>query len=189
MALMLDEEMDENVTTIKVIGVGDVYKRQGLRPGELVGLRWADVKGGTVFISRAVNVLGEQTRGKNDNAVRAFVLSDLARAVLEQQRAVTGAGESVFCLKSEAYYYKRWQVYCRVNEIPTVSAYEMRHTFVSVAKKLPAGEVKDLVGHSEDMDTFGVYGHALTGEDTELSLIHIYQPGPAAQDRGCQWRG
>ena len=141
----------------------------GLRPGELVGLRWADVKGGTVFISRAVNVLGEQTRGKNDNAVRAFVLSDLARAVLEQQRAVTGAGESVFCLKSEAYYYKRWQVYCRVNEIPPVSAYEMRHTFVSVAKKLPAGEVKDLVGHSEDMDTFGVYGHALTGEDTETA--------------------
>ena len=93
----------------------------------------------------------------------------MARAVLEQQRAVTGAGESVFCLKSEAYYYKRWQVYCRVNEIPPVSAYEMRHTFVSVAKKLPAGEVKDLVGHSEDMDTFGVYGHALTGEDTETA--------------------
>lgn len=37
------------------------------------------------------------------------------------------------------------------------------------AKKLPAGEVKDLVGHSEDMDTFGVYGHALTGEDTETA--------------------
>jgi len=94
---------------------------------------------------------------------------DAARAVLEQQRTVTGAGESVFCLKSEAYYYKRWQVYCRVNDIPPVSAYEMRHTFVSVAKKLPAGEVKDLVGHSEDMDTFGVYGHALTGEDTETA--------------------
>lgn len=37
------------------------------------------------------------------------------------------------------------------------------------AKKLTAGEVKDLVGHSEDMDTFGVYGHALTGEDTETA--------------------
>ena len=56
-----------------------------------------------------------------------------------------------------------------MNDIPPVSAYEMRHTFVSVAKKLPAGEVKDLVGHSEDMDTFGVYGHALTGEDTETA--------------------
>ena len=32
-------------------------------------------------------------------------------------------------------------------------------------KTLPAGEVKELVGHSEDMDTFGVYSHALTGED------------------------
>ena len=51
-----------------------------------------------------------------------------------------------------------------MNEIPPVSAYEMRHTFVSVAKKLPAGEVKNLVGHSQDMDTFGVYSHALTGD-------------------------
>lgn len=142
----------------------------GPAPGELVGLRWADVKGGTVFISRAVNVLGEQTAARTTTPCGPFdAVRSGSCAVLEQQRAVTGAGESVFCLKSEAYYYKRWQVYCRVNEIPTVSAYEMRHTFVSVAKKLPAGEVKDLVGHSEDMDTFGVYGHALTGEDTETA--------------------
>lgn len=37
------------------------------------------------------------------------------------------------------------------------------------AKKLTTGEVKDLVGHSEDMDTFGVYGHALTGEDVQTA--------------------
>lgn len=35
---------------------------------------------------------------------------------------------------------------------------------MSVVKTLPAGEVKPLVGHSEDMDTFGIYGHALTGD-------------------------
>ena len=33
----------------------------------------------------------------------------------------------------------------------------------------PAGEVKALVGHSEDMDTYGIYSHALTGEDTETA--------------------
>ena len=38
------------------------------------------------------------------------------------------------------------------------------HTFVSVAKTLPAGEVKDIIGHSQNMDTFGQYGHALTGD-------------------------
>lgn len=33
-------------------------------------------------------------------------------------------------------------------------------------KRLPEGELKQLVGHSKDMDTFGVYGHAF-GSDAE----------------------
>lgn len=36
-------------------------------------------------------------------------------------------------------------------------------------KTLPAGEVKELVGHSEDMDTFAQYSHALTGEDVQTA--------------------
>lgn len=137
----------------------------GLRPGELLGLRWSDIKGSTVNLSRAINVKGIETRGKNENAVRSFVLSDVARAVLEAQRAITGHCESVFCLETERRYYKRWKVYCAANDLQPVSLYELRHTFVSVVKTLPAGEVKELVGHSEDMDTFGVYSHTLTGED------------------------
>lgn len=137
----------------------------GLRPGELLGLRWADIKGSTVNLSRAINVKGIETRGKNENAVRSFVLSDVARAVLEAQRAITGHCESVFCLETERRYYKRWKVYCVANDLQPVSLYELRHTFVSVVKTLPAGEVKELVGHSEDMDTFGIYSHTLTGED------------------------
>lgn len=137
----------------------------GLRPGELLGLRWADIKGSTVNLSRDINVKGIETRGKNENAVRSFVLSDVARAVLEAQRAITGHCESVFCLETERRYYKRWKVYCAANDLQPVSLYELRHTFVSVVKTLPAGEVKELVGHSEDMDTFGIYSHTLTGED------------------------
>lgn len=149
----------------------------GLRPGELLGLRWSDVQGATITVRRAVNVLGEETQGKNENAIRAFVLPNFAQSVLEQQREVTGTGESVFDIKSEGYFYKRWQVYCKANGIPKVSLYSLRHTFVSVVKKLPAGEVKELVGHSEDMDTFGVYSHALVGEDvtTAQSVNDIFK--------------
>lgn len=136
----------------------------GLRPGELLGLRWADVQGDTVTIRRAVNVLGEETQGKNENALRAFALSGFARSVLEQQREVTGAGESVFDIGSEGYFYKRWQVYCKSNDLPPVSLYSLRHTFVSIVKNLPAGDVKALVGHSKSMDTLGVYAHALNGD-------------------------
>lgn len=74
------------------------------------------------------------------------------------------------------FYYYRWRIYCRVNELQAVSPYELRHTFVSVVKTLPAGEVKPLVGHSTDMDTFGVYGHALTGdaENTAQAVNSVF---------------
>ena len=137
----------------------------GLRPGELLGLRWEDIHGGVVYISRSINVDGEETQGKNQNAVRSFALSARARSVLEDQRRITGSTGSVFRISSEPYYRDRWQAYCRANGILPTTAYELRHTFVSVAKTLPEGEVKGLVGHSQDMDTFGVYGHTLSGDD------------------------
>ena len=136
----------------------------GLRPGELVGLQWGDIQGNTVHVQRAVNVRGEVTKGKNQNAVRSFVLSRMARRGLDDQRQITGRQESVFCILTEYNYYWRWKVYCKANGLTVVTPYELRHTFVSVVKTLSAGEVKGLVGHSLDMDTFGVYGHALTGE-------------------------
>lgn len=140
----------------------------GLRPGELIGLRWTDIQGVTVNVSRAINVEGEETQGKNQNAVRSFVMSEMAKRVIEDQRQYTGQEDSVFCIKSEQYYYTRWKVYCNANDLTPVSPYELRHTFVSVIKTLPAGEIKPLVGHSEDMDTFGIYSHTLTG-DAEIT--------------------
>lgn len=136
----------------------------GLRPGELLGLRWEDVHGGVVYICRSINQLGEETQGKNQNAVRSFALSARAWAVLEDQHKSTGNTGSVFRINNQHHYHTRWWAYCRTNGIVPISTYELRHTFVSVAKTLPAGEVKGLVGHSQDMDTFGVYGHALTGD-------------------------
>ena len=136
----------------------------GLRPGELLGLRWSDIHGKTVQVARSINLNGLETQGKNQNAVRSFVMSDMARRVLEQQRQQTSSEESVFCITSEQYYYQRWKIYCQTNGLTPCSPYELRHTFVSVVKTLPAGEVKGLVGHSEDMDTFGIYGHTLTGD-------------------------
>ena len=36
----------------------------GLRPGELIGLRWADIHGITVNVSRAINVEGEEPKAR-----------------------------------------------------------------------------------------------------------------------------
>lgn len=136
----------------------------GLRPGELIALRWDDIHGDTVHICRSLNTRGELTQGKNENAVRSFVMPDMARAVLEQQRKETGCLPTVFGVKREDALYRRWKAYCQANGIRPISLYELRHTFVSVVKNLPEGEIKSLVGHSKNMDTFGQYSHALKGD-------------------------
>lgn len=141
----------------------------GMRPGEIIGLRWSDIHGLSVHLQRSINKYGEVTQGKNRNAVRTVVLSEMAVAVLDAQREITASEESVFCISCEQTYRKHWERYRIANGISKTTPYELRHTFVSVAKVLPEGQVKAVVGHSRNMDTFGVYGHALEGEAAETA--------------------
>ena len=141
----------------------------GLRPGELLGLRWSDIAGRVIKLQRAVNIYGEVTQGKNRNAVRALAVSTMALRELEQQKELTESQSSVFGISNQALLCDYWHRYIAYNHIAPCSLYELRHTFVSVAKKLPEGMVKSLVGHSENMDTFGTYGHALDGEASEVA--------------------
>lgn len=151
----------------------------GLRPGELIGLRWTDIDGfrgshtdwgslvgALVRIQRAVNIYVQTTTGKNQNARRSFVLFPLLVEILREQYAYTGRETHIFPVEAESEhnYYRSWKRYCRANGIPDMSPYELRHTFVSIAKTLPAGEVKPWVGHSENMDTYGVYAHELEND-------------------------
>lgn len=141
----------------------------GVRPGELRGLKWANVSGNTCKIDGAINTHGAHTRGKNDNAIRSIVLSDYALAVLDAQRAYTGRQKYIFPMESMRAYYRRWERYQQLRKMPPVSLYEMRHTFVSIAKQLPTGQLKQLVGHSENMDTYGTYAHALSTDAAETA--------------------
>lgn len=163
----------------------------GLRPGELLGLEWKDIFDGVIHVQRSLNIHGEITNGKNANAIRNFALNDLTAGILMDQlglltgthpnlwedvlcrgRKAAAQGNAlipipagnVFPCRSESYYRKRWTAYCQHNKLPIVTPYELRHTFVSIVKKLPEGQIKGLVGHSRNMDTFGVYSHEISGE-------------------------
>lgn len=136
----------------------------GLRPGELLGLMWSDIEENTVHVQRSINIDGEVTSGKNENAVRSFDLTDTARLVLDEQRLINGKALYVFENIMEDGYRKRFKRYCQSNNISYVTPYEMRHTFVSIAKNLSEGQIKPLLGHSRNMDSFGTYGHELRGE-------------------------
>ena len=153
----------------------------GLRPGELCGLKWSDIKDGTIHLRRSINKEGEITTGKNDNAQRNFALNILTSALLSKQQAMLDKrgiiSDYVFPrdtgepLKS-TYYYKVWKRYREQHKLPAASPYELRHTFVSAVKVLPEGYLKQLVGHSKNMDTYGVYSHQITGDmQTAASMV------------------
>lgn len=146
----------------------------GLRPGELVGLERQDrVSATKIKIRRAVNVRGEVTEGKNKNAWRVFVLSAQAAAELDAQlEMLKKAGMITPYLfpdrrgerLRQGTLYQAWTRYCEYQEIPHVSLYELRHTYVSITDEMPDALKKMVVGHSKNMDTEGVYGHQKAGD-------------------------
>ena len=153
---------------------------RGLRRGELCGLKKEDIDGNTIHISRAVNNLGEETKGKNDNARRYITLSPMAKEVLEAQAAMLKRNGiiSPWIFPDEHgerldsnHFYKAWKSYRTAHNLD-VSLHELRHTFVSIMKyDMPQEMLKDIVGHSPEMDTFGVYGHTVDGDRENAAAI------------------
>lgn len=141
----------------------------GLRPGELLALRKSDRKGNVIHVQRSRNENGEITAGKNDNARRDVVLSSLAQTIWEQQVSQSDSDE-LFPDVPQSTYQHHLKAYCSFHGIGPVTPYGLRHTFVSIVKTLPEGMVKDLVGHSEQMDTFGIYSHALSDDINEVQV-------------------
>lgn len=136
----------------------------GLRPGELIALRWSDIDDFVVHVKRSINRDGQLTHGKNENAIRDFYLNGLTRKILSDQKALKKPGEYVFHIGTSSTYLKRFTRYCLHNGIPHTTPYELRHTFVSMAKNLSEGQLKQIVGHSKSMDTYGIYSHNVDGD-------------------------
>ena len=140
----------------------------GLRPGELLGLKWDDVTPTTIYIKRSRNKYNDITDGKNENAIRAIGMNDYMMDILESQKRCGNNSEFIFDVSQKAYRdaFKR---FCEANNMQYVTPYELRHTFVSIVKQLPIGDVKEIVGHSKNMDTFGIYGHEMAGDRERVS--------------------
>ena len=143
----------------------------GMRPGEALGLKWSDIENGIVTIRRAQNYRGRETEGKNENARRSFMLNSILDGILADQNRKTWRlnSEYVFCnhagkVSLQTVTKNSW---CRISREmgSKTSPYGLRHTFISfMSQALPEQALKDWVGHSVRMDTYGTYRHAVNGE-------------------------
>lgn len=151
----------------------------GFRPGELIALQHKDIKGRRYTLRGAINIRGDHTSGKNDNALRSGELSDLAVYILNQQRInlISRGIVSDYIFPDadgepmrEKNYYRHWRIYCEIHGITEgTRPYELRHTFCSVNDEMPDGLKKMLMGHSRSMDTEGVYGHRKRGDEEKAA--------------------
>lgn len=146
----------------------------GLRRGEVCGLKWSDIAGNRLYVKESINQELRTTKGKNDNAQRCVALGKRALAILEEQKAMLKRkgiispwvfpDERAKMSTSPRRLYKCWYFFRQQHGI-TVSLHELRHTFVSAVKSdMPEPLLKQMVGHSEDMDTYGTYGQQIDGD-------------------------
>lgn len=146
----------------------------GLRPGELYAIMPAeDIQGNLLTINRSVNVHNVITPGKNSNARRTMVLSDTALSIIDNQKAYLRSigvispylfPDENGNITHQKTAYARWIQFAAKCGITACSAYELRHTAVSVCVDVPDPLLKMTIGHSKNMDTRGVYNHEMIGE-------------------------
>lgn len=156
------------------------YIATGLRRGELAGLMWDDIAQNTISIKRSINTENEITHGKNDNARRTFAITATMRQILNDQAAyLESIGVQSEWVFPDEYgerpdpnmIYDRWRTYAQQHGIDS-SIHELRHTFISVNKlDMPIELLKMVAGHSRSMDTIGVYGHVVEGDQERAAQI------------------
>lgn len=153
----------------------------GLRRGELAGIKWADIDdNGVLHIQRSINRFGEITSGKTENARRDILLPSHALRVIEDQKAMLkslGIATRTWLfpapnggqMNPEAMF-RQWKRYRDQHGIKS-TLHELRHTTVSLVKsELPEDLLKQMIGHSESMDT-GRYKHEVEGDLERASKI------------------
>ena len=152
----------------------------GMRPGEALGLKVSDFSQDKIVIRRAVNAKGYITEGKNENAKRMIPIGELASGILrktiQRNEDMNLRTEWIFCspdgsVGNQSTMRNHWLALKKERNLPG-TVYCLRHSFISMMKNvLPEQTIKDIVGHSVSMDTFGTYGHILDGAERHAAEV------------------
>lgn len=137
----------------------------GLRLGEVMALKWTDIKDGIAFVDKQFARVEKSKYDikctKTDTSIREVPLPDIAAKIVEKFRDGTGYifsddGEKPFDRKRIQRRYKK---ICKDNNIES-TFHSLRHTFATnmVSANVNLAVLKDLLGH-KSLDTTMVYSH------------------------------
>jgi integrase len=159
----------------------------GMRIGELLGLKWADVdlENRTAKVYESVVVAKDRDRAENDTSKpkwkqleqddvktaaseRFVALNDEAIEALRQIHAINGRHEHVMSTAPGRIMYHRnfYRMMCQICArcgIKQCGAHTLRHTFASMLFKagVDVKTVSELLGHSDVSITYNIYIHLI----------------------------
>jgi integrase len=157
----------------------------GLRPGEMLALRWSDVdlEAGALRINRALSD-GEFTTPKTPRSRRKIELSNTARAALRANRKrqleeqIKKAGlwkdhglvfpSTVGTPLSHRNVVRSFKALLKCAGLPaSIRLYDLRHTCATLLlnSNIHPKYVQELLGHASIAQTLDTYSHVLEGMD------------------------
>ncbi len=161
--------------------------RTGLRPGEMLGLRWGDLSLGADPDSlRVRRTLDTKGRGparfnppKSAASRRRVVLHWEASGAFEAQREMlvhedlpVGSKDLVFpsttgsAMSADNLRWRYLKSDLRKAKLPELSPHELRHTFASIMLyewRMPVEVVAEMMGHESPAMTLRLYAHFVPG--------------------------
>ncbi|HEY3925878.1 MAG TPA: site-specific integrase [Acidothermaceae bacterium] len=171
----------------------------GMRRGELLGLKWADVDlaHGQVSVRRGVVAVGYQVQisePKTARSRRLVALDDATVRLLEEHRSVRNAaggsvaGSAFLFAGADGHPFHPDHVYGRfvrlrsLAGLPAIRFHDLRHTHATLA--LASGVnpkiISERLGHASVAFTMDVYSHAIPSLQADAARALADLIGPPA---------
>ncbi len=147
----------------------------GLRRGEVLGLKWSDIKDGTVHVRRTATPINdgyELSPCKTEKSNRDILLPDIILLKLDEWKSIqsdfliSDSDDFVFLqqsgkLLSAATLNKKFKQFLSDAGLPDVRFHDLRHSFASylVSNNVPITVVSQMLGHSKTSTTADIYLH------------------------------
>lgn len=191
---VIDDER-EAVERVRDAAIVSLLAYAGLRPGELRGLRWGDVRENTVTVERSADDDGNLKATKTSTRRAVRLLAPLAQDLRELRIALGRPTDDVpiLCRNGrpwdktdwQVWRAKRWAKACKLAGMTrTPRPYDLRHSFASLllAEGRTVHYVAAQLGHSPTL-TLNVYGH-LFAEYEDAERIDAVAEIRTARSRG-----